>query len=491
MIRVIWRTLCVPQLVFFVLLVSITACEDSCGPGDITAPARVTDLAATVEEDTLIVLTWTAPGDEGGPTGVSAYDIRFSYFNITEESFSSDQSPGGGPSPGDPGSSERYIVPGLRPDREYYFALKATDESGNVSEMSNVAHLEIEVPNTGWWDGFGAAELDGDVHCFMSYNGDLLVGGQFTTAGGLAISRIAKWNGRNWSGVGEGFTGGPSTVMVRALEAYNGELVAAGGFNASGTISVKNIARWDGWTWLPLHLGLGNMAMSLASYNGDLYAGGLFYDAGGREVDKMARWDGSRWHSMGWSWQSATGVAALKVHDGTLYAGGMFTAAGGVLADNIASWDGSDWSPVGEGFTNLDDLSMVSELTVYNGDLIAAGSFTMSGEVAVNQIARWDGFSWSPLGGGVGDTEEDFIAAMTVYNGTLVVGGNFSTAGGVPATNIARWDGSAWSPLGDGIGGGEYVSVSALGVYDGSLYVGGRFTTAGGYPSRNIARWDD
>jgi hypothetical protein len=60
--------------------------------------------------------------------------------------------------------------------------------------------------------------------------------------------------------------------------------------------------------------------------------------------------------------------------------------------------------------------------------------------------------------------------------------------GGVAVQNIARWDGSAWSPLGAGIGGGL---VHALAVMpDGQLVAAGNFTHAGGQSVGSIAQWN-
>ncbi len=113
-----------------------------------------------------------------------------------------------------------------------------------------------------------------------------------------------------------------------------------------------------------------------------------------------------------------------------LVVGGDFTTAGGVKCNNIARWDGSQWQPLGTGMN-----STVRALTVYNGELIAGGSFTTAGGVACNCIARWDGSQWQPLGTGMNGT----VFALTAYNGDLIAGGSFTTAGGQVSAYWARW----------------------------------------------------
>ena len=44
-------------------------------------------------------------------------------------------------------------------------------------------------------------------------------------------------------------------------------------------------------------------------------------------------------------------------------------------------------------------------------------------------------------------TDGTVDALVVDGSGMLYVGGQFTMAGGVPANNIARWDGTSWTPL--------------------------------------------
>ena len=50
------------------------------------------------------------------------------------------------------------------------------------------------------WDTFASgAGVDGPVRAVTTFGGDLIVGGQFGTAGGVPDTfGIARWNGANW-----------------------------------------------------------------------------------------------------------------------------------------------------------------------------------------------------------------------------------------------------------------------------------------------------
>src|SRR5690606_20243257 len=131
---------------------------------------------------------------------------------------------------------------------------------------------------------------------------------------------------------------------------------------------------------------------------------------------------------------------------------------------NVAAWDGSTWAVVGRdtriGFGDV--AAVVGEgasQTVYVG-----GSISYASGYPVNQIARWDGQTFSDVGGGM--TSNAFyptVSALAIFDdGTgpgLYAGGRFTAAGGIPANNIARWTGAAWVPLGAGVGVGGLDQV--------------------------------
>lgn len=103
---------------------------------DTIPPATTTDLHVVVAINTSITLGWTAPGDDGQVGTATSYDLRYSASPIDENNWVTATRVGNVPTPGAPGAGQSCQVLGLSPDRSYHFALRTSDESGNVSELS-------------------------------------------------------------------------------------------------------------------------------------------------------------------------------------------------------------------------------------------------------------------------------------------------------------------------------------------------------------------
>ncbi len=395
-----------------------------------------------------------------------------------------------------------------------------------------------------WWDGFAwpGAGLDGPVSCMAVHGGELIIGGRFTLAGGVAVDHLARWDGSAWSRLGDRVLSHLSRAYIGHIASYGNELFVAGNFDHIGDIPAANLAVWNGvelrpwavelpsgarlqtvtqfavvdgklfvcgwfdqdsttfyglaqwdgmsWTLLPTsELPIGQQIWALTSYEGRLVVGGGFTSIGGQSIRRIAAWDGSRWSPVGGGIGSDTDsgelVLALTVHDGKLVAGGRFLMAGGVAVDNIAQWDGAIWKSVAGGMNGS-----VDRLAEYDGRLIAAGLFSRAGSGEAYRIAQWDGAAWSPVGEWLADQH---IYGFAVFESELVVGGEFRAAGSNAASNVAAWDGNVWravDPRARISGLGLNGIVEAFAVHGSDLLVGGQFTVAGTLEVAALARWD-
>lgn len=173
--------------------------------------------------------------------------------------------------------------------------------------------------------------------------------------------------------------------------------------------------------------------------------------------------------------------ATILFDDGSgpaLYVGGRFTSIAGVPANNIAKWDGDEWLPLGLGVAGTASVGVTQVLTFAafddsTGDaLYVGGNFATAGGLPSSAIARWKAGAWQPFTAGLNGTVEALCVfdAPTGGGPRLHAGGIF-TQGldgiSVPLNRIGKWNGGFWEALQTGVTGQVFQpGVSALQVYD-------------------------
>src|SRR5213593_4868349 len=380
----------------------------------------------------------------------------------------------------------------------YFYCMGKTVESIQkgliVLAFLSATRLSV-VASTGddnWDSVFGVPGANGTVRAIALCDGDVYVGGRFSQIGGVNATNIAKWDGKNWVPLREGVNGG-GFPGVFAMAAVGRNLYVGGSFTSAGSVSASNIARWDGTNWSSLGSGVDRFVDALAVQGSHLYVGGQFTTADSLPAYRLAKWDGTNWSTIGAITNATAGcrddcfddaaVFALATYGSTLYAGGRFVSAGGIFATNIAKWDGASWHALGAGVNG-----QVWSILADDANLIAGGDFSKAGALVSPAIARWDGINWSGLGAGLSRTTgPPSVRGMARVGEDLYAVGFFDRAGSSLANNLAKWDGMSWSELGSGITiGGAVWTIRPSGT---DLYMGGIFTTAGSKPSTNIGLW--
>lgn len=92
-----------------------------------------------------------------------------------------------------------------------------------------------------WDDQFFTSNLNGRVLAtVIDGAGNLYVGGDFTTAGGISANYIAQWDGSNWSALGSGMNGAVEPLAIDS----GGALFAGGNSSTAGNKPSNHIARW-------------------------------------------------------------------------------------------------------------------------------------------------------------------------------------------------------------------------------------------------------
>lgn len=290
--------------------------------------------------------------------------------------------------------------------------------------------------------------------------------GGFDMIGDEIVRNMAVYDGQGWSKLGGGIDVGAGRVAIE----HQGQIHVGGIFSSIAGVAANGLARWDGKAWTALPVGP-NSAITCATIDGgSLVVAGTFGSPWELSGTRVLRWDGVAFSPVGGP--VLDDVLTLCVHDGELHAGGWFPIIGGTLANRVAKWTGATWMALGSGMSGPSSSTAVYSLVSFQGDLIAGGSFAGAGGSPIPHLARWTGAEWSNVGGGV----DAAVETLLVHSGSLYVAGSFSSAGGVSAPGLARYDGASWYPLDGPTGGG----IAAMAAFEGDLYLGGAYWSGPG-----------
>ncbi len=378
------------------------------------------------------------------------------------------------------------------------------------------------------WDGSSWSALGPGIHgagdeplAMARFGGVLVVGGDISMAGGLPMSNLAVWNGEEWSSPGVGVNDTVRALAVHDNGATLPTLVVGGDFTMAGGIPAQHVARRNSFgQWSAFGAGLQHPVAALHVRNSGL-AGYIVTAALDSWLDSGEVWQfsGGVWNELG-SFPGAT-PTCLVFHNFSYTVGSL----GWEDIANVHAFDGAGWGPIGPGLSGA-----VSALHTLGPDLLFGGAFEYAHDVRVNHIARWNGTQWTAMDGGMNGPVE----ALIVSSNSLYAAGAFTMAGPVPTNNIARWNGAAWEAaglpaaapgpvwalaefngeliVGGGLDGGSLVRrlsgntwvdmsagftpglsgevVTALAVWNGDLYAGANWPMVGSAPKSAIGRWD-
>src|ERR1043165_8782503 len=96
------------------------------------------------------------------------------------------------------------------------------------------------------FDSNGQTGVAGNVNCIQQWNSNLVLGGNFFSAGFQQRNYIVLWDGTDWQSLtanGEIGVNAPFGTQVFALTVWNGHLIAGGTFTTAGGQTVNRIAR--------------------------------------------------------------------------------------------------------------------------------------------------------------------------------------------------------------------------------------------------------
>ncbi len=292
-----------------------------------------------------------------------------------------------------------------------------------------------------------AVRAFGDSHGPAVY-----VGGFFAAAGGVRTAGIARWDGVHWSALGDGLGptiggGAPTVYALQVFDDGRGPGLFVGGlFTSAGGIASSNVARWDGSQWTAAGAGLTGQVNSLAVFD-DGHGPALY--AGGNLIPPLNRWNGTQWEAVGPGfldpYSRLVAMTVADVGDGpALYVGGTVVRNPNSQSLGVARWDGVSWRtlvPVGEPCPDVGCIYARALAPLDDGTsraLYVGGSFRYGQTGRTGMLARWDGSTWSRVAGGLDAPVNALLTLEGPVAPSLLVGGEFQLAGDSHAQRVAR-----------------------------------------------------
>lgn len=225
-------------------------------PIDTIPPEKISDLSLLRMEGDSATLTWTSPGDDSSVGTATYYEIRYNRNEITESNWNQSNIVQNDLIPQVSGNTEEYQVVDLSGVTTYYFAIKAFDESGNGSGISNI--IEVNTIGTGkvlWKRTYGGSGIDQANSVIVDSYGDIVVTGKTNSigAGGYDVYAIKTDSDGNkiWD---KTFGGIEDDYGVDLVEADDGGYTIAGvtnsfGENPSNVILINtDLNGYEDWT---------------------------------------------------------------------------------------------------------------------------------------------------------------------------------------------------------------------------------------------------
>jgi uncharacterized delta-60 repeat protein len=335
-------------------------------------------------------------------------------------------------------------------------------------------------------------------------DGKILIGGGFSTVGGVTRNRIARLNSDGT--LDTGFDPDVSSVIYAIVIQSDGKILIGGGFTTVGGVERNFIARLnsDGTLDSGFNPNAQYVVNTIAiQSDGKILIGGQFTAVGGVARNYIARLNSDGTLDTGFNPNASAQLNTIAIQsDGKILIGGYFTTIGGVTRNRIARLN-SDGT-LDTGF-NPNAGDVVITITIQSdGKILIGGVFTTIGGVTRRVIARLN--SDGTLDTGINfnlnsDIFGDVNNIVIQSDNKILISGNFFKQGSLsvgsdyfgPTYNesdrkrIARFNSDGTQDFGfDPNTNGTTSSIAIQS--DGRILIGGAFTTVGGVTRNYIAR---
>ena len=266
-------------------------------------------------------------------------------------------------------------------------------------------------------------------------------------------AEIRMWNGSAWSTIG---TAAGGTAIVQAvLFAPDGNLYVAGDFTSISSVSATRVAKWDGTNWTAMSTGVSTTGTGLTWTRGNV----LLINA----TETIRRWTGSVWTTV-----LNVGAASIFGGTGPSIGSVVVVPNGDIwMTTNVDQLGGLDykgffritWAQQQAGTRGIEETpptlwadDQTGGMVVdRNGVLYVTGSFVTIGGSGVAYAARiFSDTNVSPFQAGSPPDANTFTGPFVASDGTIYMGGTgvtktfddgrvFYSAGLYEASGFGQW----------------------------------------------------
>ena len=337
--------------------------------------------------------------------------------------------------------------------------------------------------------GFNPNANDNVLSTVMQPGGRVVIGGTFTTVGGVTRNKIARVNA---DGTLDTSFNPNLNDYIRCLAVQtDGKIVIGGGFTAVGGVTRNRIARLntDGTLDASFNPNVNNIVYCIAiQADGKILIGGAFGVVSGVTRNRIARLNLDGTLDVGFNPNAGTSteVDTLALQqDGEIVIGGAMSSMGGVTRIGIArvNADGT----LDTSFNPNPNSFVYSAAIQSDGKIVIGGFFGTVAGATRNGIARLNA-------DGTLDSSfpnllllDDSVTSTAVQvDGKIILAGAFSSVNGVARNYFARVN--ADGALDMIFNPNASVVFSTTVQSDGKIVIGGTFNNVGGVARNRVGR---
>lgn len=285
----------------------------------------------------------------------------------------------------------------------------------------------VPVHNIALWDGTTWSAL-GDgfdrVDGIADFNGQLVVAGVRADS----LQEVSYWHPQSgtWKTLAD-WRGNP--VVFQGILYGTYPVGSPPGSPCVGTDT--ELHAFDGSTWTLVedwHVCYGSaFMMDMKVSAGRLYTLVMLQYDYEDDEGLVACYDGTSWAGLGPSLSGYWVGGVLGVVDDQVFVSGSYQYQDVIIAER----DGTSWNTVYS--RPLDGSCWPRTMIEYDSTLVAGGWFECESPPAT--VMSYDGSGWTP----VGDMMNSSVLEMIVYDGALIAAGSFDSTGATPTPLIAQY----------------------------------------------------